>query len=255
MATLTSNISLTKPELADTTKVREDMNANSDIIDGRFSSTYLAVQSKAAVDIDGGSLAGITDFAVGTSGSPKSLTYNGTKAMSVYTTCASTNASTNYEPALFNSVLTGAGQVGGRFRFNMESNVVLGGWANALKASTDWKTSGGVTGLGSALCAEMTMMGSTMAASGTYGVMELELVCPTSWAGTNPVSFIYAEVSGATKGNFDDYGYLFTIAGVTDGAAHIWYDHTGAAAQVTNEWIRIKTPNGTKYLAVYDAIN
>ena len=72
MADSTTNISLTKPAATDSTKIREDFNNNMDIIDGRFSSTYLAVQSKASVDIDGGSITGITDLAVADGGTGSS---------------------------------------------------------------------------------------------------------------------------------------------------------------------------------------
>lgn len=79
MATLTTNISLTKPELSDTTKIREDINSNSDIIDGRFSSIYMAVQAKNAVTITGGSITGITDLAIadgGTGASTATAAFN-----------------------------------------------------------------------------------------------------------------------------------------------------------------------------------
>ena len=109
--------------------------------------------------------------------------------------------------------MTGIGQVGGRVRVNMESNVRLGGWANAFKASVDWKTAGGVSGLGSAICAEMIMPGGA-AGTGTLGVLELELVCPGSWTSSQLVSFIYAENSGSTKAKFVTEGYLFNLAGM-----------------------------------------
>ena len=72
MATTTTNISLTKPEATDTTLIREDFNNNMDIIDGRFSTTYLAVQAKASVSITGGSITGITDLAIADGGTGSS---------------------------------------------------------------------------------------------------------------------------------------------------------------------------------------
>lgn len=176
------------------------------------------------------------------------------KAISIYSTCASTNTSTNFEPVYINTVMTGAGQVGGRVRVNMETNVTLGGWVNAFKASVDWKTTGKVTGLGSAICAEMTMQGGATGSGGTYGVIEIELVCPASWSGSVPVSFIYAAVSGATKANFDDNGYLLNLIGVTSGSAHLWYDKGSAITTGdASEWLRVKTPGGTRYLMLYDS--
>jgi hypothetical protein len=81
MATTTTNISLTKPAASDTTKIREDMNSNSDIIDGRFSATYMAVQAKASVDIDGGSITGITDLAIADGGTASSTAPNARTAL------------------------------------------------------------------------------------------------------------------------------------------------------------------------------
>jgi hypothetical protein len=72
MATTTTNISLTKPDATDTSLIREDINSNSDIIDGRFSSTYLAVQSKSAVSITGGNITGITDLPIADGGTGSS---------------------------------------------------------------------------------------------------------------------------------------------------------------------------------------
>lgn len=176
------------------------------------------------------------------------------KAISIYSTCASTNASTSFEPVYISTVMTGAGQVGGRVRVNMETNVTLGGWANAFKALVDWKTTGKVTGLGSAICAEMVMQAGATGSGGQYAVQELELVCPTSWSGAVPVSFIHAQVSGATKGNFDDNGFLMNLVGVTSGSAHLWYDKGSAVTTGdASEWIRVKTPGGTRYLMLYDS--
>jgi len=177
------------------------------------------------------------------------------KAISIYSTCASTNGSTSFEPVYISTVMTGVGQVGGRVRVNMETNVTLGGWANAFKALVDWKTTGKVTGLGSAICAEMVMQGGATGSGGTYGVVEIELVCPASWSGDVPVSFIYAQVSGDTKGNFDDNGFLINLVGVSSGAAHVFYDKGSAITGDIVGWLRVKTPSGTQYLPLYDSLS
>ena len=67
MAT-TTNLGLEKPVLTSTNKIREDINANSDLIDAQFAATYLAPQAKNAVAITGGSITGITDLVVSDGG-------------------------------------------------------------------------------------------------------------------------------------------------------------------------------------------
>jgi len=188
---------------------------------------------------------GLAALTIGVSATPIVSTYN-VPVVSMYFTCASTNTGTSFQPVLINTIMTGAGQVGGRVRINMESNVALGAWANAFKASVDWKTSGSVSGLGSVICAEMVMQGAAMhAAPGQYGVLELELVCPTSWSGNNVVSLIYAEASGATKANFDTYGYLFTLAGVSVASGKIFQANTAGAA---THALRCQIAGGTYYV-------
>lgn len=188
---------------------------------------------------------------LGSSGTPTSLTYNGNKAIAIYTTCASTNTGTSYEPVLINTVMTGIGQVGGRFKVNMETNVALGGWANAAKFQIDMKTNGGATGLMSASCHEMIFPASAGVA-GTYAVLEAEIVCPTSWAGISPVNVLYAEASGATKANFDTYGLFFTLAGVTEAAGKIF---RVAAPTTLAASLKCKVAGTTYYLPLYTTQN
>jgi hypothetical protein len=159
---------------------------------------------------------------LGTSGSPMSVTYNGTKPLSVYTTCASTDGSTSYEPVYISTVMTGAGQVGGRVRVNMQTNVVLGGWANAFKASVDCSTNGASTGLLSVGCFEITMPAS--AGGSAYTCLEIEMTCPASGyaGGSAKPSFLYVNSSGTTRTVFDDYGvFLHIDSGLTAAADHI----------------------------------
>ena len=190
---------------------------------------------------------------VGVSASPSVLTYNGTKSVAIYTTCASTNTGTSYEPQLISNILTGAGQVGGRFRVNLETNVRLGAWANAFKASMDWKTNGSLSGLGSVINAEMTMMASDPPSSGMYTCLEMNLTFPTGHAGDNRKSFMYLNISGNTKANFDTYGYLFELSGVTSGATKAWWDKGSAISPGTlGEMLRVRTPGGARFIALYD---
>ena len=144
------------------------------------------------------------------------------KAISIYSTCASTNTGTTFEPVLFNTVMTGAGQVGGRVRVNLETDVRLGGWANALKASVDCKTNGYSTGLLSVICAEMYLPSGSAGAG--LSCLELEMTCPASgFAGSaSENSFIFLNSSGTTSTAFDDYGvFMHFQSGLVAGIGHL----------------------------------
>jgi hypothetical protein len=125
--------------------------------------------------------------------------------------------------------MTGAGGVGGRAKFELYANVALGGWANALKAYTEFGATGTVTGLASALCAEMTLPNANLGSGGAYFPLEIEHVSggtSTVTAGSlsgNHTGFIYMAASGDADGDFDDNGYLFHITGLTSGSGHLFY--------------------------------
>jgi len=92
----------------------------------------------------------------------------------------------------------------------------LGSYANAIYGYTDFSSGGSMTGLGSAICAEMKMGGASMNPTGTYGVLELELVTPTGWTGVQSASLIYAQVSGDATAMtaFGTTGYLINLVGL-----------------------------------------
>ena len=194
---------------------------------------------------------------LGTSVSPTALTYDGKKILGIYTTCESENAGTNYEPVIFNTVMTGAGQVGGRVKINMETDVTLGAWANALKAQVDCKDDGGAAGLLSTICAEMIFPAS--ASKGNTQILELEAVCPASWdpSDAHYTSFIGFNASGATVGEMDDHGFLFDIQGLTADTGHLIGVNTEAKTTLDfANWklIKIKIGTDTHYIPVAKAI-
>lgn len=155
---------------------------------------------------------------IATSGSK--LDYaEGTPCFTLYATNDGTDGATNAEPFFVSSTLTGAGQVGGRSKFLMTHNVTLGGWANALKAQVDCNTNGGASGLLSGICSEVNFPAS--ASKGNTQVMELEAVFPASGFTTSAAhytSFIGCNMSGTTCTQFDSYGLLFDIEGMTPAA-------------------------------------
>ena len=188
---------------------------------------------------------------VGTSASKITLTA-GSPHFEMYTTCASTNGSTSAEPFLVNSTMTGAGGVGGRAKFYMTTNVALGGWSNALKSHVVYGANGSTTGLGSSFCAEMDLSAGT--SSGTYAPLGIELNLGSGASTGTRTSFIHCSTQGDGVAAMDGAGFFFTISGVSSGATNLWYDHQGSAPANVEEWLRVKTPGGTRYLALYDAV-
>ena len=131
------------------------------------------------------------------------------------------------------------------------ANVRTGNWTNAICAVIDYSTSGFVTGTAGVICGEIDMPNSTIG-EGEYCVFEAEINCPTSYSGTRPIHVFTINAWGAGVGKFDDYGYLFNLTGVTSGSGHMWYDNQKAAPAV-EEFIRVKTPAGDRYLGLYNA--
>lgn len=149
------------------------------------------------------------------SGSPYAFTA-GTPAFTLYTTNASTSGSTSAEPFLVYNTQTGVGGVGGRARFYMTTNVALGAWSNALKAEVVYGASGKTTGLGSVLCAEMTLSAGTT--SGNYCLFEGELNVGSGASLGTKTALFYLGVNGADAATFDTGGLLLNIQGATSGA-------------------------------------
>jgi hypothetical protein len=145
---------------------------------------------------------------------------------------ASTSGTTSVENIVASTTLTGAGAVGGRSRFQLDTNVALGGWANALKGMTVFGAAGAVTGLGSAICAELTLSAGT--AAGTYAPLELELNLAAGALTGTQTSLIYASVNGAAAGTFDDNGVLISLNGVEIGANHIFQASAKSAINATH---------------------
>lgn len=188
---------------------------------------------------------------------PRKLTYNGDKALAIYITCASTNASTSYEPVLFNSVMTGTGQVGGRVKCNMSiSNVVLGGWANALKAQVECNTSGRASGLLSAFCAEMVLPASDVSGlGGHYAPLEVEFTAPASCTPSTNTSFIYMNIGGNSTAitALNTNGYLFELGtGIADTASG-FFDAESKSGIAKTHTLRVLISGTPYYIPLHTA--
>jgi len=168
------------------------------------------------------------------------------KAISIYSTCASTSA-TSFEPVLFYTTLTGEAQTGGRVRAFMTANVALGAWSNALKGEVTYGASGRTTGLGSAICAEMTMSAGT--SSGTYAPLEIELNMGASGVTGTATSFMYMSVNDAAATTFDTSGYIMDIAGVSVGSGKVFQVSDNSAGHA----LRIRVAGTAYYMLLADA--
>lgn len=159
---------------------------------------------------------------VGTVSSPAVLIYNGPKLADYHATCASTNASTSFEPFKTTVTMTGAGQVGGRVRHALTISAAAGGWSNALKADVTYGASGKTTGLGSAICAEMTISAGTV--DGNYAPLELELNAGTGAATGTATSFMHMSMQGDGVATPRASAHLFSLNGVGSATAGSLFD-------------------------------
>lgn len=146
--------------------------------------------------------------------------------------------------------LVTAGDVLAPVRVNLDVNVVLGGYANAVYFSVDCKTNGRATGLLSVVACDMTMPAS-VGGAGSYCIYEANFICPASWTGTNYLAVMNIASSGATKATFDTAGLLFDITGVTAGAGK-FFQTNGALASTHALMCRI---NGVKYYVMLTSVS
>jgi len=159
-------------------------------------------------------------------------------------TSDSTDGASSVEPFVVNTIMTGAGGVGGRTRFELDADVVLGGWANALKAQTEFGENGAVTGLGSAFVAELIL--SAGCTAGSYAPLEAELGMPENALTGTRTSFLSLNLYGhATgKGAFDDNGHLFDLNGVTGSDSGHMFDEVSNVDVFAQARLRVLI-NGT----------
>lgn len=194
---------------------------------------------------------GKTAVIIGDSTTAVTLATYAQRAISIYTTCASTDASNEVLPIFLHAKMTGALGIGRGMEVELSVyNVRLGAHCNAIKGYTNFETTGMITGLGSAICAEMKMPGGSVT-HGTYAAMEIEVVCPSSWAGAQPTNFIWMQVSGNTKANFDTYGNLFTVKGLTSGSGKLLYNSTLRCLVGTTTWYLPLSSTEGKFTTAY----
>jgi hypothetical protein len=196
---------------------------------------------KTAINIGTGS--GANGINIG--GAASTTTVTGT--LLVNSTSTSTDGATSVQPIKMVSTMNGTGGVGGRALFEMDDAThVLGGWANALKGYTNFGTTGSVTGLASAINAEMQLPAKTLT-GGNYAPLEMELDLQASGTtGGTPVSFMYANASGDSTSvtDFDTTGYVMNLNGLGAAGTSKIFETTSATAATYKLRILV---NGTPY--------
>ena len=163
-----------------------------------------------------------------------------------------TNTSTG--AATFNAsttsvTMTGVGGTGGRTLFEMDTNVALGSFSNALKAQVTYGATGRTTGLGSAFVAELTLSAGTT--SGTYAPVEIELNAPASASTGTRTSFIYASTQGDNVAAVDTNGVFLNLQGLTAGAGKMLV--AGSTLGTAYGGLRVRVGGANYWVPLYAA--
>ena len=145
---------------------------------------------------------------------------------------------------------TAAGATGWAIKGDLIANVALGSYANGLYGIVSLGASGKVTGLGAGVVGEIVMGAGCL--DGTYAAFEAEVGMPAGAVTGTATSFMYLSLYGANAAEFDTNGFLFHLAGVTKASGKVLQDvSTGATARPV-QVLKVKTPDGTRYLPLYD---
>jgi hypothetical protein len=163
-------------------------------------------------------------------------------------TNTSTGSST-FNASTTSVTMTGVGGTGGRTLFEMDTNVALGSFSNALKAQVTYGAAGRTTGLGSAFVAELTLSAGTT--SGTYAPVEIELNAPASASTGTRTSFIYASTQGANVAAVDTNGVFLNLQGLTAGAGKMLV--AGSTLGTAYGGLRVRVGGANYWVPLYAA--
>jgi hypothetical protein len=163
-------------------------------------------------------------------------------------TNTSTGSST-FNASITSVTMTGVGGTGGRTLFEMDTNVALGSFSNALKAQVTYGAAGRTTGLGSAFVAELTLSAGTT--SGTYAPVEIELNAPASASTGTRTSFIYASTQGANVAAVDTNGVFLNLQGLTAGAGKMLV--AGSTLGTAYGGLRVRVGGANYWVPLYAA--
>ena len=154
--------------------------------------------------------------------------------------------------------MSGAGQSGEALRASTLLTGALG-TSRGAQISLEVGATGYVTGLGAGVDAQLYIKNEAVHANGTYAALNVEIYSvgsSSSIAAVTEAAFIRIVNSGDATGmgTVDDKAFLFDLVGFASGAAKTWYDHAGSAPANVEEWVKCKTPGGTRWIPLYNAV-
>jgi hypothetical protein len=131
--------------------------------------------------------------------------------------------------------------------------------ARGTQISLQAGATGYITGLGVGVDAQLYIKNEALHANGTYAAINAEIYsagATSSVAAATSVAFLrFANSGNATgAGTVDAKAYLFDLTGFSSGSANLWYDHQGSAPVNIEEWLKVKTPAGDRWLPLYNAV-
>lgn len=191
-------------------------------------------------------------FGVGTTANPATTAVADAKFVEIRAKSTATSGDNRLMYLRYN--LAGAGASGECLRAFTDLTAAVS-TARGAHISLQVSSTGYVSGLGVGLDTQLYVGNSTVA-GGTYAAVNAEIY--TAGASSSLASctsaFFRAVNNGSAAATVDDYAVLFDLSGFTSGAAKLWYDHQGTAPVNVEEWVKVRTPAGIRWLPLYNAV-
>jgi len=142
---------------------------------------------------------------------------------------------------------------------HVTSAYMTGSWANAVVGVITYSATGSAGGgMAAPICSEMNMQPAA-SSGGSYYSVHSYFNTPTSATLIDSTAFNYAfekyEAAGGAVIQFDLYGLLWHIVGLTDATTKIWYDNTlKIQIDTTKWWIPLSEAEGS-YTTSYPIVS
>ena len=142
---------------------------------------------------------------------------------------------------------------------HITSAFMTGSWCNAVVGVITYSATGSAGGgMAAPICSEMNMQPAA-SAGGSYYSVHSYFNCPTDTELIDSTAFNYAferyELAGGAATQFDLYGLLWHIVGLTDVSTKVWYDNTlKIQIDTTKWWIPLSEAEGS-YTTSYPIVS